>query len=68
MTHLRVLHSQERETNSDLSCLKSSTQSYDELCLFRHGGEVVIESTHLILLVVAIETVDLGGRRNDTFC
>ena len=60
-SHLGLLHSQEREADSDLPGLQGSTESHDELCLPRHGGQVVVESTHLVLLVVAIETVDLGG-------
>ena len=50
---------QQGQMNSDLSRLEAAAQPYDELGLVWDCGERVVDTDHHILLVVAIETIDL---------
>ena len=52
-------HHQQGQPNSDLSQLEATAQPYDELGLVWDCGERVVDTDHHILLVVAIETIDL---------
>ena len=58
-TDLWLVHSEEREANSDLSGEGGAAQSDDESGLAGDCRQLVVEPRHLILLLVAIETVHL---------
>ena len=62
-TDLWLVHSEEGEANSDLSGEEGSTQSDDESGLAGDSRQLVVEPRHLILLLVAIETVYLYRER-----
>ena len=58
-TYLNLSHPQQGQPNPDLSRLEGAAQPHDEFGLIRDGGERVVNPEHLVLLVVAIETIDL---------
>ena len=57
--YLNLSHPQQRQPNSDLSRLEGAAQPHNEFGLVWDCSERVVDSDHLILLVVAIETIDL---------
>ena len=60
-TDLWLVHSEEGDANSDLSAEggSGSAQSDDQSGLAGDSRQLVVEPRHLILLLVAIETVHL---------
>ena len=58
-TDLWLVHSEEEEANSDLSGEGGSAQSDDQSGLAGDCRQLDVEPRHLILLLVAIETVHL---------
>ena len=57
--HLDPSHPRQGQLNSHLSRLEAAAQPYDEFGLVWDCGERVVDTDHHILLVVAIETIDL---------
>ena len=57
--YLDLSHPQQGQPNSDLPRLEGAAQPHDEFGLVWDCGERVVDTDHLILLVVAIETIDL---------
>ena len=57
--YLDPSHPQQGQLNADLSRLEAVAQPYNELGIVWDCGEMVVDTDHLILLVVAIETLDL---------
>ena len=57
--YLQPSHPQQGQPHSDLSRLEVAAQPHDEFGLVWDCGKRVVDIDHLILLVVAIATIDL---------
>ena len=63
--YLHTSPPQEGQLNFDLSQLEAAAQPYYDLGLVWDYGERVVDTDHHILLVVAMETIDLGEMEED---
>ena len=57
--NLCLQHSQQIELDAELSLFEGAAQLHHQASVVRNCGQRVVESEHLILLVVAVHTVHL---------
>ena len=59
LAYLHFSYSEQKEFNSELPRLEGTAHSHNHLGLVGNSGESVVETEEFVLLVIAVDTVDL---------